>query len=54
MAEIVEAVTKELELNDPFEDHVGDHQATLSSEAFSFLYGVNSSWDMAWDYVTAW
>ena len=54
MAGIMEAVTKELEPDDPFEDLVVDHlkhllKATLSSRAVSFLYGANSRWDTAWN-----
>ena len=45
MAGIVEAVTKELEPEDPFEDLVTDHWATLSSKALSFLFEANSSWN---------
>ena len=49
MAGIAEAVTKELEPEDPFEDPVADHWATLSSKALSFLFEANSSWNTAWD-----
>ena len=38
MARIVEAGTKELEREDPFEDLVADRSLTLSSKALSFLY----------------
>ena len=50
MAGIVEAVSKELEPDDPFEDLVVDHWQTLSSKALSFLFVANSSWNTAWDY----
>ena len=50
MAGIVEAVTKELEPDNPFEDIVADYWATLSSKALSFLLEANSSWNSAWDY----
>ena len=50
MAGIVEAVTKEPEPEDLFEDLLADHWATLSSKALSFLFEANSSWNTAWDY----
>ena len=43
MAGIVEAVTKELEPDNPFEDIVADYRATLRSKALSFLLEANSS-----------
>ena len=43
MAGIVEAVTRELEPEDPFEDLVADYWATLSSKTLSFLFEANSS-----------
>ena len=50
MLQIMEAVTKGLELEDPFKDLVADHWATLSSRALSFLFEANSSWNTALDY----
>ena len=38
MAGIMKAITKELEPEDPFEDLVADHCATLSSKVLSFFY----------------
>ena len=42
IAGIVEAVTKEPEPEDLFEDVLADHRATLSSKALSFLFEANS------------
>ena len=52
MAGKVEAVTKELEPEDPFEDLVADHWASLCSKALSFFFEANSSWNTA--EITTW